>query len=63
MKTKYNFLSYKEPTDKELNNLMKEVLKDVKLRSEMASKKFKILQQTQIIEARERFKNRILLDE
>ena len=58
MKDKYNFLSDKEPSEKQLNELMKAVLVDVKLRSEIASEKFNLLQQFQIKEAQDRFKKR-----
>ena len=58
MKDKYNFLSDKEPSEKQLNELMKAVLVDVKLRSEIASEKFNLLQQFQIKEAQESFKKR-----
>ena len=63
MSTKYNFLSLKEPSDEQLNLLMKAVLKDVINRSAQAQKKFEKLQEKQIIEAKERFRNRPLVDE
>ena len=63
MSTKYNFLSLKEPSDEQLNLLMKAVLKDVINRSAQAQKKFEKLQEKQIIEAKERFRNRQLVDE
>lgn len=63
MSTKYNFLSLKEPSDEQLNLLMKAVLKDVVNRSAQAQKKFEKLQEKQIIEAKERFRNRQLVDE
>ena len=39
MKSNYNFLSDKEPTDKQLQKLMQDVLVDVKKRSQIAKKK------------------------
>lgn len=63
MSTKYNFLSDKEPSDEQLTLLMKDVLKDVKTRSAKAQKKFDELQEKQIIEAKERFRNRQFVNE
>lgn len=63
MSTKYNFLSDKEPSDEQLTLLMKDVLKDVKTRSAKAQKKFDELQEEQIIEAKERFRNRQFVNE
>jgi hypothetical protein len=51
-------LSDKEPSDEQLHLLMKSVLEDVKVRSDAAQKKFEELQKKQIMEAKERFKNR-----
>lgn len=58
MTAKYSLLSEIEPTDKQLDDLMKAVVVDVKMRAKLASEKFKTLQITQILEAKERFKNR-----
>ncbi len=63
MTTNYNFLSDKEPSDEQLHLLMKAVLDEVKIRSAHAQKKFEELQKKQIIEAKERFKNRQFLNE
>ena len=63
MTTNYNFLSDKEPSDEQLHLLMKAVLEEVKIRSAHAQKKFEELQKKQIIEAKERFKNRQFLNE
>ena len=46
-----------------LHLLMKAVLDEVKIRSAHAQKKFEELQKKQIIEAKERFKNRQFLNE
>jgi flagellar biosynthesis/type III secretory pathway protein FliH len=51
MDKSYRFLSDKEPTDKQLAGLMKEVLKDVKERAAAAKIKFDLLQKQQIEEA------------
>jgi hypothetical protein len=51
-------LSDKEPSDEQLHLLMKSVLEYVKVRSDAAQKKFEELQKKQIMEAKERFKNR-----
>jgi len=45
-----------EPTDKELVNLMKDVLVDVKERARIAAVNFKKLQRNEIIAAKKRFK-------
>jgi hypothetical protein len=63
MATTYNLLSDKEPSDEQLNQLMKAVLNDVKIRSAHAQKKFDELQKKQIIEAKERFRNRQFVNE
>ena len=63
MTTNYNFLSDKEPSDEQLHLLMKAVLDEVKIRSAHDQKKFEELQKKQIIEAKERFKNRQFLNE
>jgi hypothetical protein len=57
MKSTYTFLSEKEPTDKQLENLMKAVLVDVKKRSELGRKKLAAIQVKEIKEAKLRFKN------
>lgn len=44
MDTKYRFTSDVEPTAKQLNDLMTEVIKDVKIRSKMAELKVKEIQ-------------------
>jgi len=49
-----------EPTDKELANLMKDVLVDVKKRAKLASKNFKELQKKEIIASKKRYENYIL---
>jgi flagellar biosynthesis/type III secretory pathway protein FliH len=51
MDKSYRFLSDNEPTDKQLADLMKEVLKDVKERAAAAKIKFDLLQKQQIEEA------------
>jgi hypothetical protein len=48
MNSNYRFKSDSEPTDNELNLLMKDVLKDVKARAKIADLKFKKLQKLQI---------------
>lgn len=48
MNSNYRFKSDSEPTDNELNLLMKDVLKDVKSRAKTADLKFKKLQKLQI---------------
>ena len=58
MPTKYSFLSELEPTDEQLNDLMKAVIVDVKIRAKLADERFKKLQKTQIQEAKERYNNR-----
>lgn len=63
MSIKYSFLSDNEPSDKQLNLLMKDVLIDVKNRSAQAQKKFDELQKKQITEAKERFRERQYVNE
>ena len=58
MPNKYSFLSELEPTDEQLNELMKAVLVDVKIRAILADERFKTLQKTQIQEAKVRYNNR-----
>lgn len=62
MKSSYNFLSNKEPTDKELQKLMQDVLVDVKKRSQIAKKKLEAIQLQEIKEAKIRFNKRFSLD-
>lgn len=57
MKSTYNFLSEKEPTDLELQKLMRDVLVDVKKRSAIGEKKLEATQKKEIAEAKLRFKN------
>ena len=57
MKSTYSFLSEKEPTDQELQKLMRDVLVDVKKRSEIGKKKLEATQKKEISEAKLRFKN------
>lgn len=56
MNTSYRFISDLEPTDKELELLMKEVINDVKMRAKKADLKFKELQKVQINSALQRQK-------
>ena len=58
MKSSYNFLSEKEPTDKQLQKLMQDVLVDVKMRSQIAKKKLETIQLQEIEEAKIRFNKR-----
>jgi hypothetical protein len=62
MKSSYNFLSDKEPTDKQLQKLMQDVLVDVKKRSQIAKKKLEAKQLQEIKEAKIRFNKRFSLD-
>jgi hypothetical protein len=62
MKSRYNFLSDKEPTDKQLQKLMQDVLVDVKKRSQIAKKKLEAIQLQEIKEAKIRFNKRFSLD-
>jgi hypothetical protein len=62
MKSSYNLLSDKEPTDKELQKLMQDVLVDVKKRSQIAKKKLEAKQLQEIKEAKIRFNKRFSLD-
>jgi hypothetical protein len=62
MKTSYNFLSNTEPTDKQLQKLMHDVLVDVKKRSQIAKKKLETIQLQEIKEAKMRFKKQFALD-
>lgn len=61
MKSSYNFLSDKEPTDKQLQKLMQDVLVDVKKRSQIAKKKLEAIQLQEIKEAKIRFNKRFSL--
>lgn len=63
MKSSYNFLSDKEPTDKQLQKLMQDVLVDVKKRSQIAKKKLETIQLQEIKEAKIRFNKRLSLNE
>lgn len=63
MEGKYNFLSGKEPTDKQLQKLMQDVLVDVKKRSQLAKKKLETIQLQEIKEAKLRFNKRLNLNE
>ena len=63
MKSSYNFLSDKEPTEEQLKQLMQEVLVDVKKRSQIATKKLETIQLEQIKEAKLRFNKRLSLNE
>ena len=58
MQSNYSFLSDREPTEKQLQELMRHVLVDVKKRSEIASKKLQTIQLNEIKEAKIRFNNR-----
>ena len=62
MKSSYNFLSDNEPTDKQLQKLMQDVLVDVKKRSQIAKKKLEAIQLQEIKEAKIRFNKRFSLD-
>jgi hypothetical protein len=62
MKSSYNFLSEKEPTDKQLQKLMQDVLVDVKMRSQIAKKKLETIQLQEIEEAKIRFNKRFSTD-
>jgi hypothetical protein len=62
MKSRYNFLSNKEPTDKQLQKLMQDVLVDVKKRSQIAKKALETIQLREIKEAKIRFNKRTLLN-
>lgn len=62
MKSRYNFLSNKEPTDKQLQKLMQDVLVDVKKRSQIAKKALETIQLQEIKEAKIRFNKRTLLN-
>lgn len=63
MESNYNFLLGKEPTDKQLQKLMQDVLVDVKKRSQIAKKKFELIQLQEIEEAKIRFSKRLSLNE
>ncbi|WP_395052252.1 hypothetical protein [Flavobacterium sp.] len=54
MNTSYRFISDVEPTENELELLMKDVIIDVKERAKKANLKFKKLQKLQINQAIER---------
>lgn len=51
MKSTYNLLSQKEPTEKQLHDLMSNVVIEVKKRAKTASQKLQKLQELQIQEA------------
>ena len=57
MDTSYRFTSDVEPTEKQLDNLMKEVLIEVKEKAEIADIKFKEIQKQQILRAIENKKS------
>lgn len=63
MKRSYNFLSDKEPTEKQLQKLMQDVLVDVKKRSQIAKKTLETIQLQEIKEAKMRFNKRLSLNE
>ena len=63
MKSSYNFLSDKEPTEKQLQKLMQDVLVDVKKRSQIAKKTLETIQLQEIKEAKMRFNKRLSLNE
>lgn len=63
MKSNYNFLSDKEPTDRQLQKLMQDVLVDVKKRSQIAKKKLQEIQLQEIKEAKISFNKRLSLNE
>jgi hypothetical protein len=63
MESNYNFLSGKEPTDKQLQKLMQDVLFDVKKRSIIAKKKLETIQLQEIKDAKIRFGKRLSLNE
>jgi len=54
MTPKYSFLSDEEPTDEQLEQLMREVGEDVRERKEIANQKFKEYMQLQVNLVRER---------
>jgi len=56
MNHSYNFQSNIEPSDKELKDLMHDVLEDVKLRAKIASQKFAALQAEQIKEVAKKYR-------
>ena len=62
MESNYNFLSGKEPTDKQLQKLMQDVLVDVKKRSLIAIKTLETIQLKEIKEAKIRFNKRLPLN-
>ena len=57
MDTSYRFTSDVEPTEKQLDNLMKEVLIEVKEKAKIADIKFKEIQKQQILRAIENKKS------
>lgn len=57
MDTSYRFTSDVEPTEKQLDNLMKEVLIEVKEKAKIADIKFKEIQKQQILSAIENKKS------
>ena len=63
MQNTYSFLSGDEPTEKQLHELMEDVLIDVKKRSEIASKRLQDIQLNEIKEAKNRFNNRLRSNE
>jgi hypothetical protein len=56
MKPSYNLLSVNEPNEKELNSLMKNVLKEVNIRFKIGKIQFDKLQNQQIKEVFEKYK-------
>lgn len=52
MNTRYRFTSDIEPTAKQLNDLMTEVIKDVKIRSKIAELKVKEIQKNYLEEVK-----------
>ena len=55
----YSFSSDKEPTEKQLEQLMLDVLKDVKERAAKAEEKFKALHMQKVQQTREQWKLKI----
>lgn len=52
MDTQYRFISDREPTAKQLNDLMTEVIKDVKIRAKIAELKVKEIQKNYLEEVK-----------
>jgi hypothetical protein len=63
MKSSYSLLSKKEPTDKQLHQLMKYVLIDVKKRSKIAKKRLQTIQNQDLKNARRHFKIQMISHE